>query len=128
MLMLCETASETAAKVAPLLLLQLVLVGCSSTTAAREPLQPAKVSMYGDSTAVVVGVGLADVDQEQNLIQSVDGGAWLGCGLGRGGQLRSTDKPVILRTTTAACMIIGMRRRVGASSGTVTYASRRRRR
>ncbi len=67
------------------------------------PLQPAKVSMYGDSTAVVVGVGLADVDQEQNLIQSVDGGAWLGCGLGRGGQLRSTDKPVILRTTTAAC-------------------------
>ena len=67
------------------------------------PLQPAKVSMYGDSTAVVVGVGLADVDQEKNLIQSVDGGAWLGCGLGRGGKLRSTDKPVIERTTTAAC-------------------------
>ncbi|MGZ4708707.1 MAG: acyltransferase family protein [Acidimicrobiales bacterium] len=67
------------------------------------PLQPAKVSMYGDSTAVVVGVGLADVDQEKNLIQSVDGGAWLGCGLGRGGQLRSTDKPVILRLTLPAC-------------------------
>ena len=67
------------------------------------PLQPAKVSMYGDSTALVVGVGLADVDQEKHLIQSVDGGAWVGCGLGRGGKLRSTDKPVITRTTTEAC-------------------------
>jgi peptidoglycan/LPS O-acetylase OafA/YrhL len=84
-------------------------LGSGSTTPITDangdplPLQPAKVSMYGDSTAVVVGVGLADVDQEQNLIQSVDGGAWLGCGLGRGGRLRSTDKPVILRTTTDAC-------------------------
>ena len=84
-------------------------LGAGSTTpitgsdGAPLPLQPAKVSMYGDSTALVVGVGLAAVDQEQNLIQSVDGGAWVGCGIGRGGKLRSTDKPVITRTTNDAC-------------------------
>ena len=76
-----------------------------ATDAAGRPLsvQPPKVAVFGDSTSLVVGVGIADVDQEQGLVEEVSGGAGVGCGLGRGGQFRSTGAPRISGTVSDAC-------------------------
>ncbi len=51
--------------------------------------RPARVAIFGDSTAVAVGAGVADVDQEKGLVQEVSGAAFPGCGLGRGGESRA---------------------------------------
>jgi len=67
------------------------------------PVRPARVAAFGDSTALVVGAGIADVDQEKGLVQEVTGGAWVGCGLGRGGVYRSTDDNNLNGHTNAAC-------------------------
>ena len=70
---------------------------------AAAPVRPARVAAFGDSTALVVGAGIADVDQEQGLVQEVTGGAWVGCGLGRGGVYRSTDDNNLNGHTNPAC-------------------------
>ena len=66
-------------------------------------MRPARVAAFGDSTALVVGAGIADVDQEKGLVQEVTGGAWVGCGLGRGGVYRSTDDNNLNGHTNPAC-------------------------
>jgi peptidoglycan/LPS O-acetylase OafA/YrhL len=70
---------------------------------ALSPTRPARVAAFGDSTALVVGAGIADVDQDTGLVQEVPGGAWVGCGLGRGGYYRSTDDNNLNGPTTPAC-------------------------
>jgi len=70
---------------------------------APAPVRPAKVAAFGDSTALVVGAGIADVDRETGLVQEVTGGAWVGCGLGRGGVYRSTDDNNLNGHTNPAC-------------------------
>ena len=67
------------------------------------PVQPPKIAVFGDSTSLVVGVGIADVDQEQGLVEEVSGGAGVGCGLGRGGQFRSTGSPRLSGTISDKC-------------------------
>jgi len=70
---------------------------------AAAPVRPARVAAFGDSTALVVGAGIADVDQDKGLVQEVTGGAWVGCGLGRGGSYRSTDDNNLNGHTNPAC-------------------------
>jgi len=70
---------------------------------AAVPVRPARVAAFGDSTALVVGAGIADIDQDKGLVQEVTGGAWVGCGLGRGGIYRSTDDNNLNGHTNPAC-------------------------
>jgi peptidoglycan/LPS O-acetylase OafA/YrhL len=67
------------------------------------PLPVAKVAAFGDSTALVVGVGINAVETTTGGVEEVDGGAWVGCGLGIGGIRRSTTQPSLIGPTPPAC-------------------------
>ena len=70
-----------------------------STNAPPPPAQPIDVALpdpprprmalFGDSTALMTGLGMNDWAHETNQADFVDGAAWLGCGIGRGGERRS---------------------------------------
>jgi peptidoglycan/LPS O-acetylase OafA/YrhL len=56
--------------------------------ALPDPPRP-RIAMFGDSTALMTGLGLNDWAKASNQADLVDGAAWLGCGIGRGGERRS---------------------------------------
>ena len=67
------------------------------------PLPVAKVAAFGDSTALVVGSGINDAEASTGGVEEVTGGAWVGCGLGIGGDYRSTVDPTYTGPTRPAC-------------------------
>ncbi len=64
----------------------------SPSPSSAEDLRPARVAVFGDSTAATVAGGLAMTNSEQQLVTEVRGKAKLGCPLGRGGQIRSRSE------------------------------------
>ncbi len=67
------------------------------------PLPVAKVAAFGDSTALVVGSGINDASATAGGVEEVSGGAWVGCGLGIGGDYRSTVDPSYAGPTRPEC-------------------------
>ncbi len=57
------------------------------TTAAEAPFP--RMAIFGDSTALMTGIGMSDWATSGHNADFVDGAAWLGCGIGRGGERRS---------------------------------------
>jgi peptidoglycan/LPS O-acetylase OafA/YrhL len=78
-------------------------VAAVKTAGVVTPLPLAKVATFGDSTALVVGVGINAVAPSTGGVEEVDGAAWLGCGLGIGGTRRSTVEPSLIGPTPPAC-------------------------
>ena len=72
-------------------------------TGQLAPLPVAKVAAFGDSTALVVGSGINAASVTTGGVEEVTGGAWVGCGLGIGGDYRSTVDPSYAGPTRPAC-------------------------
>jgi peptidoglycan/LPS O-acetylase OafA/YrhL len=75
----------------------------ASPTDPTAPLPVAKVAAFGDSTALVVGSGITDASASSGGVEEVSGGAWVGCGLGIGGDYRSTVDPSYAGPTRPEC-------------------------
>ncbi len=75
----------------------------TSQSGPLAPLPVAKVGAFGDSTALVVGSGINDAAASTGGVEEVTGGAWVGCGLGIGGDYRSTVDPSYTGPTRPAC-------------------------
>jgi peptidoglycan/LPS O-acetylase OafA/YrhL len=65
-----------------------------------EPPQP-RVAMFGDSTALMTGLGLSSWMQVTGEALGAGGHSPLGCGIGRGGELRTSPYDTV--ATTAEC-------------------------
>jgi peptidoglycan/LPS O-acetylase OafA/YrhL len=65
-------------------------------------LRTARVAPFGDSTGVMVGAGLAQLNGLQTTVTAVRGWAELGCSLGRGGLMRWKPDN-IFGATTKSC-------------------------
>jgi peptidoglycan/LPS O-acetylase OafA/YrhL len=53
-------------------------------------LPPPRIAVFGDSTALMTGLGIMTWVRQQNLAVPAGGKSDLGCGIGRGGQRRTT--------------------------------------
>jgi peptidoglycan/LPS O-acetylase OafA/YrhL len=53
-------------------------------------LPPPRIAVFGDSTALMTGLGIMTWVRQQNLAVPAGGKSNLGCGIGRGGQRRTT--------------------------------------
>ncbi len=67
-----------------------------ATTPPAKPIDPTaadapfpRMAIFGDSTALMTGIGVSDWATAGHNADFVDGAAWLGCGIGRGGERRS---------------------------------------
>jgi peptidoglycan/LPS O-acetylase OafA/YrhL len=68
-------------------------------TAAAPPLPPPqtvvgtpprpRIAFFGDSTAIMTAIGVYRWSQAADEVDMVQGGAWFGCSIGRGGEWRS---------------------------------------
>ena len=60
----------------------------AAITAPAAAAAPARIAMFGDSTALMAGIGLAHWGADTGRLQIVAGVTPLGCGIGRGGERR----------------------------------------